>query len=162
MSPSDQPPVPTPRSGVPDTPAQAGNNPGDAARLERDIFEFARRLKREHSPEYRHDRKGFTSRAVRYLKRALRPRRRAGAKRNRNVTRAYGMWRDRLRKNHSNPHYTVKWHAIAFACIPGYRDMDCTQRRRRLQNLQNAVYNRAHREQAKASKARGTRRRSHK
>lgn len=161
MRQSDQPPAPVPRSELPDIAVQAGAEAKDTSGLERDILEFARRLKRDHGSQYRRDRKGFTTRAVRYLKRALRPRRRVGAKRSANVTKAYGMWRDRLRKRHCDPQYTVKWHPIAFTCIPGYRDLDRTQQRRRLRNLQNAVYNRAQREKARARKGRGARRRSH-
>jgi hypothetical protein len=156
MSQSDQPPTPAPSSALWDPAAQTGTDPGDAARLERDILEFARRLKRDHGSQYRRDRKGFTTRAVRYLKRALRPRRRVGAKRSTNVTKAYGMWRDRLRASKFTPGLKVNWYPIAFACIPGYRDMDGTQRRRRLRNLQNSVYNRAYREKAKVRIGRGT------
>lgn len=153
MSQSDQPPAPTPCSELPDIAIQAGEEPRDAARLERDILEFAQRLKREHSHEYRHDRKGFTTRAVRYLKRALRPRRRRGAKRDLRVTKALTMKLKQLERRKSDPRARVRWFPIAFKCIPGFRDMTHSERRRRVRNLRNAVRGRSRREKAKIQKA---------
>lgn len=111
-----------------------------------------RELKRIFRVQYRANRQAFREAAVRQLSRALAPRGKRGARRDRRIDQAIGMWREQQRRKTRGEVRAVNWRKIALACIPDWAGMPPDGRRRSLRRLRNAVHNRAHRAAKKAER----------
>ena len=113
-----------------------------------------RELRRVFRAQYRANRQAFREAAVRQLSRALAPRGKRGALRDRRIDQAIQMWREQQRRKTRGEVGSVNWRKIALACIPDWAQMPPDGRKRSLRRLRNAVYNRTHRAARRADRGR--------
>lgn len=112
----------------------------------------AREMRRVFRVQYRANPQRFRAAAVRALYRALAPRGKRGARRDRRIDLANSLWREQQLKLARGEVRAVNWRKIALACIPDWAQMPPEGRKRSLRRLRNAVHNRAHRAARKAGR----------
>lgn len=114
----------------------------------------AREMRKVFRVQYRANPQRFREAGVRALYRALAPRGKRGAQRDRRIDLANSLWREQQRKMARGEVRAVSWRKIALVCIPDWARMPPEGRRRSLRRLRNAVHNRAHRAARKAGRRR--------
>lgn len=111
--------------------------------LQAHIRQLVQHLQREFVDKQQLDPALVLRQVTRQLRHFLLPREHGGTKPRREITLAYGMWREQQVEQRRGQRTAISWLPIAQAAISGFGSLPAEERTKALRRLRNAVHNRA-------------------